>query len=104
MMPVFSVLLLFLANFHADAETIYITGTNESKNSQKVLMPLVPSFQGKISEMAEEGIKVEKGDFLLRIDGSSLDSQINAQIIHEAPVGAAILETARVSFCPQEGS
>ncbi|HPI95129.1 MAG TPA: HlyD family efflux transporter periplasmic adaptor subunit [Gammaproteobacteria bacterium] len=80
MMPVFSVLLLFLANFHADAETIYITGTNESKNSQKVLMPLVPSFQGKISEMAEEGIKVEKGDFLLRIDGSSLDSQINAQI------------------------
>jgi multidrug resistance efflux pump len=43
-------------------------------------MPLLPSFQGKISEMAQEGSLVSPGDFLLRIDGSSIDSQIDAQI------------------------
>jgi len=43
-------------------------------------MPLVPSFNGKISEMATEGLEVKQGDFLLRVDGSSLDSQIETQV------------------------
>jgi multidrug resistance efflux pump len=43
-------------------------------------MPLLPSFSGKISEMATEGSLVKPGDFLLRIDGSTIDSQIDSQI------------------------
>ena len=78
-MKIMMVTLLFvsLAGF---AESIYITGSIESRNTQHVLMPLVPSFQGKISEMAAEGSQVKKGDFLLTIDGSSIDSQIESQI------------------------
>ena len=74
-------LLIFL--FNTDillAESIYITGAVESQNTQHVLMPLVPSFNGKISDMVEEGSFVNKGDFLVKIDGSSVDSQIEAQI------------------------
>jgi multidrug resistance efflux pump len=43
------------------------------------MMPLVPSFNGKISEMAAEGSFVKEGDFLVRIDGSTIDSQLIAQ-------------------------
>lgn len=71
-------LLLFIQNLYA--ETIYITGSIESKNTQHILMPLVPSFQGKISEMVDEGTMVKAGDFILRIDGSSIDSQIDSQV------------------------
>jgi multidrug resistance efflux pump len=71
--------ILLLLSFNGMATTIYISGEIESKNTQAVLMPLVPSFSGKISEMVQEGAEVKKGDFLLRIDGSSLDSQIESQ-------------------------
>jgi multidrug efflux pump subunit AcrA (membrane-fusion protein) len=65
-----------MLNINSYAQSIYITGSIESKTTQHVLMPLVPSFNGKISEMAEEGSAVKKGDFLLRVDGSNIDSQI----------------------------
>ena len=75
------ILLILLAlNFNCYAQSIYITGAIESKSTQHVLMPLVPSFNGKISEMAEEGSAVKKGDFLLRVDGSSIDSQIESEV------------------------
>jgi multidrug resistance efflux pump len=75
-----SILILLFLSFNLNAETIFVTGSIESKNTQHVVMPLVPSFQGKISEMAEEGSLVKKGDFLLRVDGSGIDSQIDAQV------------------------
>jgi len=75
-----NLLFLLIICFHVQAETIYITGELESKNTQKVLMPLVPSFNGKISEMEQEGKRVKKGDLLIRIDGSNIDTQLEAQI------------------------
>lgn len=72
--------IVLLFSFTVCAETIYVTGSIESQNTQHVVMPLVPSFQGKISEMAPEGSLVTKGNFLLRIDGSGIDSQIDTQI------------------------
>ncbi|VAW41992.1 hypothetical protein MNBD_GAMMA01-944 [hydrothermal vent metagenome] len=72
--------ILCLSTLNSFAETIYITGSIESQNTQRVLMPLVPSFNGKISDMAAEGSQVKTGDFLLRVDGSSIDSQIETQI------------------------
>ena len=75
----FIIILIILA-FNGKADTVYVSGLVESLNTQHVLMPLVPSFQGKVSEMAEEGSKVKTGDFLLRADGSSIISQIDSQI------------------------
>lgn len=72
-------LLLLIVNFNCHAQTIYVTGELESRNTQHILMPLVPSFNGKISEMAPEGLFVKEGDFLVGIDGASLDSQLIAQ-------------------------
>ncbi len=72
-------LLLILFSINTYAQTIYVTGELESKNIQHILMPLLPSFNGKISEMAAEGSFVKTGDFLVRIDGASLDSQLTAQ-------------------------
>lgn len=62
------------------AETIFITGELESKNTQRILMPLVPSFNGKISEMEQEGKRVKKGDILVRIDGANINTQLESQI------------------------
>ena len=73
-------LILLVLGFNSYAQSIYITGSIESKTTQHVLMPLVPSFNGKISEMVQEGIAVKKGDFLLRIDGSNIDSQIESEV------------------------
>lgn len=75
-----TMLLLLFISLNCRAESIYITGEIESKTTQHILMPLVPSFNGKISEMAAEGTQVKTGDFLLRIDGSTVDSQIESQI------------------------
>ncbi len=72
-------LLLMLVSSSICAESIFVTGEIESRNTQEVLMPAVPSFNGKISEMVPEGTQVNKGDFLLSIDGSSIDSQIESQ-------------------------
>ncbi len=68
--------LLVAGNF-AQAVTIYATGSVESKNTQHVLMPLVQSFQGKINDIVTEGSFVKKGDFVLKIDASGVDSQID---------------------------
>lgn len=73
------IIIFLLLSLTASAETIYITGELESKNTQHILMPLVPSFNGKISEMATEGEYVKKGSLLLRIDGASLDAQVETQ-------------------------
>lgn len=72
-------LFLLFISFQLNAETIYITGELESINTQRVLMPLVPTFNGKISEMEQEGKRVKKGDLLVRIDGSNIDTQLEAQ-------------------------
>ncbi len=71
--------LLFIT-FHGHTETLYITGELESKNTQVVLMPLVPSMNGKISEMEQEGKPVKKGDLLVRIDGTTISTQLESQI------------------------
>lgn len=74
-----AILILLCLSLHCKAETIYITGELESKQTQHVLMPTSSTFRGKISEMVEEGSFVKKGDFILRIDGSSIDNQIEAK-------------------------
>ena len=56
------------------------TGVVESSQTQIINMPQVRSWQGKISEMVEEGTFVETGDFLVRIDGSELDSTIEGKV------------------------
>ncbi|MFC3194996.1 HlyD family secretion protein [Marinicella sediminis] len=56
------------------------TGMVESSQTQVVSMPQVRSWQGKISEMVDEGTFVKPGDFLVRIDGSELDSTIEGKI------------------------
>jgi multidrug resistance efflux pump len=79
-MKIFMFLLLcLLTSFNSLSQTIYVTGELESRNTQHILMPLVPSFNGKISEMAPEGSFVNKGDSLVRIDGATLDSQLITQ-------------------------
>jgi multidrug resistance efflux pump len=55
------------------------TGMVESSQTQVVNMPQVRGWQAKISEMTEEGTFVEVGDFLVRIDGSELDSTIESK-------------------------
>lgn len=56
------------------------TGVVESSQTQVVSMPQVRSWQAKISEMIDEGTFVKPGDFLVRIDGSELDSTIESKI------------------------
>ena len=60
--------------------TTLFTGVVESSQTQIINMPQVRSWQGKISEMVEEGIYVEAGDFLVRIDGSEVDSAIESKV------------------------
>lgn len=69
-------LFLFCSVGHAQ---IY-TGMVESSQTQVVNMPQVRGWQGKISEMAEEGTFVNIGEFLVRIDGSEIDSTIESKI------------------------
>lgn len=59
---------------------LMITGVVESGKTQQIIMPLVRSFQGKISEMVAEGSFVETGDFVIRMDGSELDTTIESKI------------------------
>ena len=76
-MKIIIALFVFL-NFQAFADTVLATGTVESKKTQRVLMPLVPSFNGKLSEMVDEGTSVEVGDLLIRIDGTDVNSKIES--------------------------
>jgi len=69
-------LILFLAT---TCQAEMFTGIVESSETQVVSMPQIRGMQGKISEMAEEGIFVNKGDFLLRIDGSEIDNTIETK-------------------------
>lgn len=69
---------LFLFTQSLLADTIIATGTIESQQTQRVLMPLVPSFNGKLSEMVDEGILVDVGDLLIRIDGTDVNAKIEA--------------------------
>ncbi len=71
-----TVLLVMLA-FNCQAKMF--TGMVESSQTQVANMPQVRGWQGKISEMTDEGTFVEIGDFLLRIDGSELDSTIESK-------------------------
>lgn len=61
---------------HADM----YTGMVESSQTQVINMPQVRGWQAKISEMVDEGSFVEPGDFLVRIDGSEVDSTIESKI------------------------
>lgn len=82
MKPVIHMLILMVVlSFGERAQANQLlTGSVESSQTQDVVMPMVRSFQGKISEMAEEGSFVQPGDFLVRIDGSELDSTIESKI------------------------
>ncbi len=69
-------LLLVISSVQAQM----FTGTVESSQTQVVNMPQLRGWQGKISEMVEEGVFVEVGDFLVRIDGSEVDSTIESKV------------------------
>lgn len=71
-----TMLILFIAS---SCQAEMFTGMVESSQTQVVNMPQVRGWQGKISEMTEEGTYVEVGDFLVRIDGSELDSTIESK-------------------------
>ncbi len=70
--------ILVAVAFNSPAEMF--TGLVESRQTQTVNMPQVSGWQGKISEMTEEGTFVEVGDFLVSIDGSELDSRIEGKV------------------------
>ncbi len=72
-----AIVLLF---FVSCAQAQMFTGVVESSQTQVVNMPQVRGWQGKISEMVEEGTFVEIGDFLVRIDGSEVDSTIEGKV------------------------
>lgn len=75
-----TVLNLMFLMVTLNSQATMFTGIVESSQTQVVNMPQVRGWQGKISEMAEEGTFVEIGDFLLRIDGSELDSTIESKV------------------------
>ncbi|MCX7553310.1 HlyD family efflux transporter periplasmic adaptor subunit [Marinicella sp. S1101] len=69
-------LMFVTALSHADM----YTGTVESSQTQVINMPQVRGWQAKIAEMIDEGSFVEAGDFLVRIDGSEVDSTIESKV------------------------
>lgn len=71
-------IILLTATFSCTANLF--TGVVESSQTQVVNMPQVRGWQGKISEMTDEGTFVNEGDFLIRFDGSELDSTIESKI------------------------
>ncbi|WP_395373938.1 HlyD family secretion protein [Marinicella sp. W31] len=73
------ILCMLLVSTVVNAREMYITGVVESSKTQNVLMPLVRSFNGKISDMAEEGSFVEPGDVLMQVDGAEVYSTIESQ-------------------------
>ena len=73
------VLCLLLLSTAVHAREMLITGVVESSKTQSVLMPLVRSFNGKISEMAEEGSYVVEGDVLMQVDGAEVYSTIESE-------------------------
>lgn len=70
------ILLITIIHPPLDAKTILATGAIESENTQHVLMPLVETFNGKVNELVAEGSKVKTGDWVAKIDGSSVDTKI----------------------------
>ncbi len=74
-----TLLNLMLLTFASSTQASMFTGVVESGQSQVVNMPQVSGWQGKISEMTEEGTFVKEGDFLVGIDGSELDSRIESK-------------------------
>lgn len=71
--------ILFLLAFSTINHAAMFTGVVESSQTQVINMPQVRGWQGKISEMIDEGTFVETGDFLVRIDGSEVDSSIESK-------------------------
>ena len=71
---------LFLLVVVTSSQASMFTGMVESSQTQVVNMPQVRGWQGKISEMTEEGTFVNVGDFLVSIDGSELDSTIEGKV------------------------
>ena len=69
-------LLILSSTTHA----VMFTGVVESSQTQVINMPQVRGWQGKISEMIDEGTYVEIGDFIIRIDGSEIDSTIESKV------------------------
>ncbi len=59
-------------------EILLVTGQVESRQAQDVMMPVTTNFQGKISELADEGSWVEPGDMVVRFDGTDVDSRITS--------------------------
>lgn len=73
------IILIGLMSCSLSQADLLITGVVESSKTQHVIMPLVSSFQGKVSEIVEEGSFVKPGDFVARMDGSELDNTIESK-------------------------
>ncbi len=71
---------LILLILSTTAQAVMFTGVVESSQTQVINMPQVRGWQGKISEMIDEGTYVEVGDFIIRIDGSEIDSTIESKV------------------------
>ncbi|MCF6300796.1 MAG: HlyD family secretion protein, partial [Proteobacteria bacterium] len=91
------VLLMWFLSQSVSAGELLITGVVESSQTQQVLMPLVRTFNGKISDMVDEGSFVEPGDFVIRIDGSELDNTIES-LTEQLDVFKATAERDRIQF------
>ncbi len=75
-----SFITLTLLTITAISSADMYTGVVESSQTQVINMPQVRGWQGKIAEMIDEGTYVEEGDFLVRIDGSEVDSTIESKV------------------------
>jgi len=73
----FVIIILMTASLPASA--LMLTGEVESSQTQEITMPMVRSWRAEIADMATEGSRVEMGDFVVRIDGSDLDTTIESQ-------------------------
>ena len=71
--------IMFLLTTSLPASALMLTGEVESSQTQEITMPMVRSWRAEIADMAAEGSRVDVGDFVVRIDGSDLDTTIESQ-------------------------
>lgn len=65
--------------YQAPTYALMLTGEVESGKTQEVTMPMVSGWRAEIADLATEGSLVESGDFVARIDGSDVETTIEAQ-------------------------
>ncbi len=57
------------------AETLLVTGEVASMRSQYVLAPQTSSWRTQLTYLAKEGDRVEPGDLIMQVDGTSIESR-----------------------------